>query len=203
MRVLIVAVAAVTLAACFNEPETRLETTYQNRVDIAQFEHEVPTSPATGLPNGDSLASIEGFLTHVDAGYGDVIVVTGGEAGVRHLVAERIARNYPALRAYADPNDAGAAAAPLRLVLERAVATPPPCGDWSQPAGSDFHNRMRVNFGCSNTAALGMMVADPRHLVEGKGDGPADSQAGARAVDAYRTGALVLEPQRATVLTTR
>ena len=42
--------------------------------------------------------------------------------------------------------------------------------------------------GCSNTANLGLMVADPLDLKEGRTMGPADGEFGALRIQRYREG---------------
>jgi pilus assembly protein CpaD len=64
--------------------------------------------------------------------------------------------------------------------------TPPPCPDWRKPATTDFNNQEGANFGCATETNLGLMVANPRDLVNGKTLGPADAEATAKAVQNYR-----------------
>lgn len=80
----------------------------------------------------------------------------------------------------------------------RYVVTPPACPDWSKPAGGDPANTTGSNFGCASTANLGMMVADPAHLVRGAAMGPGDGEALSKAMQDYRRGT----PEKAAPVTT-
>jgi len=76
----------------------------------------------------------------------------------------------------------------VEIVLERYVVTPPACPDWSRETGVDYANGPHTNFGCATTANLGLMIANPRDLVEGRRLGPADGIHQANGVVRYREG---------------
>lgn len=46
--------------------------------------------------------------------------------------------------------------------------------------------RPQYNYNCSNTAALGMMVANPLDLERGRNEGPADGERAAKVIELYR-----------------
>jgi pilus assembly protein CpaD len=73
------------------------------------------------------------------------------------------------------------------LILERYLVTLPACPDWSRQSGTDFANLPHSNHGCATASNLGLMVAEPRDLVRGRGIGPADGTHQAEAVVRYRT----------------
>jgi pilus biogenesis lipoprotein CpaD len=79
----------------------------------------------------------------------------------------------------------------VEVVLERYVVTLPPCPDWSRQSGTDFANLPHSNFGCATQTNLGLMVAQPRDLVRGRGLGPADGVHQAEGIVRYRTGKVV------------
>ena len=62
----------------------------------------------------------------------------------------------------------------------------PDC-DQPQPLSPDVPDFNQA-FGCSNANNLGVMVANPRDLVEGRTLEPADGEANARSVQRYRLG---------------
>ncbi len=76
----------------------------------------------------------------------------------------------------------------VRVTVERYIVTPPACPDWSKPVGEDSQNTPPPNFGCANTANLGMMVANPRDLVHGRSPGTSDGAAVSAAIKRYRDG---------------
>ena len=79
----------------------------------------------------------------------------------------------------------------VELVLERYLVTLPPCPDWSRQSGTDFANLPHSNFGCATETNLGLMVAEPRDLVRGRGLAPADGVQQAEGIVRYRTGKVV------------
>jgi type IV pilus biogenesis protein CpaD/CtpE len=46
--------------------------------------------------------------------------------------------------------------------------------------------RPEYNYGCSTTAALGMMVANPLDLERGRNEGAADGERAAKVIELYR-----------------
>jgi pilus assembly protein CpaD len=79
----------------------------------------------------------------------------------------------------------------VELVLERYLVTLPPCPDWSRQSGTDFANLPHSNFGCATQTNLGLMVAEPRDLVRGRGLAPADGVHQAEGIVRYRAGKVV------------
>jgi pilus assembly protein CpaD len=77
------------------------------------------------------------------------------------------------------------------LVLERYLVTLPPCPDWSRQSGTDFSNLPHSNFGCATQTNLGLMVAEPRDLLHGRGLAPADGVHQAEGIVRYRTGKVI------------
>lgn len=73
------------------------------------------------------------------------------------------------------------------LILERYLVTLPACPDWSRRSGTDFANLPHSNQGCATESNLGLMIAEPRDLVRGRGLGPADGTHQAEAIVRYRT----------------
>ena len=78
----------------------------------------------------------------------------------------------------------------VEIVLERYVVTPPACPDWSRKTGVDYANGPHSNFGCATAANLGLMIDNPRDLVEGRRLGPADGIHQAEGIVRYREGEL-------------
>ncbi len=70
----------------------------------------------------------------------------------------------------------------IAVSVTRAVVVVPDCSA-PQPEQA---MRPAYNFNCSNTAALGMMVAKPLDLKRGRSEGAADGEAAARVIQLYR-----------------
>ncbi len=83
----------------------------------------------------------------------------------------------------------------IAVTVSRAMVILPDCNT-PQP---EFAMRPRVNFSCSNAAALGMMIADPLDLERGQVLGPSDGEAATGSIQRYRAGktrALKIESSR-------
>ena len=70
----------------------------------------------------------------------------------------------------------------IAVSVTRAVVILPDCSA-PQPA---FATRPTYSYSCSNTAALGMMIANPLDLERGRAEGPADGEPAARVIQLYR-----------------
>ena len=70
----------------------------------------------------------------------------------------------------------------IAVSVTRAVVIVPDCGA-PQPERA---MRPGYNFNCSNTAALGMMVARPLDLERGRNEGAADGETSAKVIELYR-----------------
>ncbi len=71
----------------------------------------------------------------------------------------------------------------IAVSVTRAVVILPDCSA-PQPA---FATRPTYSYSGSNTAALGMMIANPLDLERGRAEGPADGEPAARVIQLYRT----------------
>lgn len=182
------------LAACTQQHAqwSGVEPAKRNSVELLRLPHDVAfASDMTTLTPGET-ARLDTFLAQAAIGSADRIALdlpTDAEGRVSSAAESR----GRALRAHlrkagykvaATPVTHGAtpAANAVRVVVERAVVTPPPCPDWRQVAWPNYQNAPSSNFGCANVTALGQMVADPRDLVEGKAFEPSDGETAAKAV---------------------
>src|SRR5215470_16425647 len=74
------------------------------------------------------------------------------------------------------------------VVFAQTVAVlPPDCPGYNQPITLDFEWRPNTRFGCANAVNLGLMVANPSDLAQGRPVGPADAEPNALAIARYRT----------------
>lgn len=78
--------------------------------------------------------------------------------------------------------------APLILSFSQYVATPSPCGNWSEDYAFNPGNTRSPNFGCATQNNLAVMVADPGDLVAPRGMTPADAQRRDVVLERYRQG---------------
>lgn len=145
----------------------------RNTIQMVRLPYEVTAEQ----DNTDSLSSvtinnINNFLTSVDAGYGDVLMLDGPGASKDRVAA--IARLIKA-RGLVIGGTGAFGQAPkdgnVMLYVERYLVTPPTCNYWPHETSVNARNNDSVFHGCSTTINLGLMVADPRDLVSGRSSG--------------------------------
>ena len=74
------------------------------------------------------------------------------------------------------------------VVFAQTVAVlPPDCPGYNQPITLDYEWRPNTRLGCANAVNLGLMVANPSDLAQGRPVSPADGEAMALGVQRYRT----------------
>jgi len=74
------------------------------------------------------------------------------------------------------------------VVFAQTVAVlPPDCPGYNTPITLDYEWRPMTRLGCANAVNLGLMVANPNDLAQGRPISPADGEAMALGVQRYRT----------------
>ena len=74
------------------------------------------------------------------------------------------------------------------VVFAQTVAVlPPDCPGYNQPISLDYEWRPNTRFGCANAVNLGLMVANPNDLAQGRPLAAADAEPMAAGVARYRT----------------
>jgi pilus assembly protein CpaD len=75
------------------------------------------------------------------------------------------------------------------VVFAQTVAVlPPDCPGYNTPITLDYEWRPATRLGCANAVNLGLMVANPGDLAQGRPVGPADGEAMSLGVQRYRQG---------------
>ena len=190
----IVSVAAMCLGLSACLPPKAMwsdnDTVKRNVVALHHITHDLKfAGDATGLTDAQ-VAELDRFLANSMVGYGDEFSI---ETPSNDVSADRrvalssylkgrglVVSSVPV--AYGGPLPADS----VRLILNRYAVTPPPCPDWRKPATTDFNNQTSSNFGCATETNLGLMVANPRDLANGRNLGPADAENAAKSVENYR-----------------
>lgn len=163
----------------------------ENRVEPVRLQHDVRFASGAQLSPAE-MAQLEGFIARHDIGYGDRVYVLTNPKAANDSENQR---SNTVLK-YMSAHGVKAAVLPsveaepglVRIVVNRYVVVPPNCPDWSKPTNADYSNTPMSNLGCSNTANLGLMVADPRELIQGRTAGSADGEGSVLAIQRYRTG---------------
>jgi pilus assembly protein CpaD len=185
MRSIAIAAILIALAGCkATADRTATEFVKTNKVDFLRFEHDVVYRNASPSPSRMEAERLAVFLQDIRIDPSDAILVTGGAPEQRKALRVQFVRRGLVSQ------ETGVNGAPgrVRVAVERYVVTPPSCPDWSKPVGEDFQNTPQANFGCANTANLGMMVANPRDLIRGRSPGSSDGAAVSAAIRRYRDG---------------
>ena len=167
MKTVIAAALLLSLSAC--APDwSPVEAPKANQVRYVEFRHQLADTGA-----------LEEFLARIDAGYGDRVTIVA-EPWRAEPVAARLRRLglAPVIRNGDKPE----------LIVGRHIVTPPACPDWTSQPQADWTNRPPSQFGCATAANLGLMVADPGDLVQGRPAPLWDGDAATLAVQRYRTG---------------
>ncbi|RMF11602.1 MAG: hypothetical protein D6763_02640 [Alphaproteobacteria bacterium] len=190
--------AAAGLSACMPQQSQWAgnETAMRNTVDLVRVAHDVAFEDEEKAVSDTQATRLAAFLRETGLDYGDRLFVDipedrDGRANpidqdrAKAVIAHLGRLGYDV---YAKPLPYGAVPPEntVRIVVERYVVTPPKCPDWRQPAYPNFENAPSSNWGCANVTALGLMVANPRDLVEGREYRPTDGGNAAAAVRRYR-----------------
>jgi len=76
----------------------------------------------------------------------------------------------------------------VEIIIEKYLLIPPSCSNFSENIGSAIQSPRSSNFGCALEASFGMMVANPRDLIQGRPTGAYEGSRLADAIDRYRQG---------------
>ncbi len=160
------------------------------RVTPTEMVHHV-RFPAGGADlHGTEMAALDDFLRRVRPGRADRVEVVADPTPLARRRAEAVtgylARAGVPPRLAVDRTRPSSATVAVRV--RRHVVTLPACPDWSDEAGNTHSNSVTSNWGCATASNLGLMVADPRDLMEGREMGPADGGYVAAGIARYRAG---------------
>ena len=187
-------------------PEVAYDYRDRHPIVLAEASHTIDLFPSLtrGRLDSENELRIREFLARYRSfGQGQITVLapTGGRdsramrAGLdevrRALVAAGVGRAlYIGTYPVADPN----LAAPIRLSFMGIKAkVKGPCGEWPDDLASGtslngWQNSTYWNFGCSNQSTLAAQIADPRDLVQPRGETPGDVETRMRAIQKVRSG---------------
>lgn len=173
-----------------------------------QFAHPVVFAPGSAALLPDQGQALTTFLNSARVGEKDRLAlvarpaaaVSGLPAGQAHryqALAGNRARTVAAqlaargLKVAPTPQWLPLAAAPREgvvLVVERIVAVPLGCPDWTRPSAGNYENALTSNYGCAVSGNLARMIANPDDLQVSRPLGPASGEVMGRAVGRYLDG---------------
>jgi pilus biogenesis lipoprotein CpaD len=151
---------------------------------------------AVGFPSqgasvtAPELSALYGFLAGHGVGPSDTLIIERGSGTLDLARAEALQANLQTAGLHpAMVTDAALGAGVARVVVERYVAIPPDCPNWSAAPAPNFQNYDQRNFGCADSRNLAAMVADPKDLAMGASAlAPQVGPPVTRPVLTYRTG---------------
>jgi pilus assembly protein CpaD len=165
------------------------------RVSHVTSAFTVGYAPGAATPDAKETAALNAFLAQAEASIGDTVVIARPESahGATSVIEDkRAARMVTALtRQGLKPRVTAAATVAegeMTLTLDRYIALPPDCPNWSKAPGNDFANTLHSDFGCSTATNLAAMVDRPRDLIEGREMAGAVGDPALAAMHRYRGG---------------
>ena len=184
-RVAALTLMTLALTACSHQDEwSGSETEKRNAVEMVRLTHAVKLATDETRLAPAAAAGIVEFLKGVNFGYGDRLVLdAGADAAAGAAVTQYLTAAGYTVAPSLIPLGAGSDA--VRIAVERYVVTLPSCPDWRQKAWPNYENAPSSNFGCANATALGLMVANPRDLIEGDDFAGPDGTQAATAIERY------------------
>jgi len=202
-------VAAVTLAGCQTYADRPWYDPFNMQVDMKPRDDKrvqvVPSETAFALQFENAGATISAaehraataFLQRRALADTDDVFVDFGVFVDSSSVANQRRRHIADLAAAAgiDPgrvrvrsNIAGIAENEVNLTIRHYLVTLPGCPDFTSRAGRTFDNRPHSNWGCATASNFGRMVAEPRDILEGRGETLADGEAIVLGIQRFRAG---------------
>lgn len=191
---------ALIAAGCYADTGgwTNTASPKANKLKLVRLAHDVPFAGTESRFAGRATGSLDNFLARQDIGYGDRIYVVASKARGRSRAlnehrTEAVHRHLLRLGLEPDVLDGAEWAAQpegdaVRILVHRYIVVPPNCPDWRKPAHEDPSNTASSNLGCASAVNFGLMVADPRHLMEGDALAPMEGERAAASVKRYREG---------------
>jgi pilus assembly protein CpaD len=163
----------------------------QIHVDHVRVQYAAAFAPGSADLLPAEAARLDSFLDQSDVQPGDSVFLAASPKDP--LASKRAGRLAGALARRglgampAAPPASGVSVNHVLVMVDRYVALPPACPNWSDPSWGDHSNEPNSNFGCATYTDLSLMVANPRDLMTGRAMGPADDAPAADAVTRYRT----------------
>jgi pilus assembly protein CpaD len=167
----------------------------QPRVEQIPVRHVVQFLPGADIMTATDRVALASFLAGNGIGRGAQVAVATVNPGpdstrvAARLEAVSSTLNRMGVATVSQPPtmDAGAAQSDAVLVVAYKLAVlPQECPGYTTPVMLDEANRPVFSWGCSTAANLGLMVEDPRDLLDGRDLAPADGEAARQAIQRYR-----------------
>jgi pilus assembly protein CpaD len=204
--VLPLAVSALLAACSDTEDAKRAALDWvnpdQRPVPVAEAQdlrHDVRFAPGSALLTDSEKLDLLTFFAGTGVDRNDVIVVgrPADGPGINQPRAEAVqsllrGNGIPATIVVQPRTDGAAVDGEtvdrLAVTVRRYRVVLPGCPNWTGDPLTVFDNRPHGNWGCSTAVNLGMMVANPADLVQGRPLGNANAELLSRSITLYRKG---------------
>ncbi|MEM7223251.1 MAG: CpaD family pilus assembly lipoprotein [Pseudomonadota bacterium] len=196
--------SALVLAGCSSDQSTeeylaevaarwqQIDAPPVNTVETVTFEHVVDFPSISTQPDDPERRRLHDFVVVSNLTAADTIILEGArndsgtysnrtEGQIAVLRDELADLGLPSFTAAPTAVSRTRAQDQVVIVVTRSVAVIPDCD-----AQHDIGDRPDYALGCTNNAALGLMVADPRDLNKGRSLDPADGEKASLALQRYR-----------------
>ena len=189
----LLAAASLALGACAHLPQRNMapDRLPENKVEAANFSHPIRFSDSGGTLSASEAAALDAFLASQGVAYGDELVLdfnpqdADWQAKMAAVNGHLKTRGLWVWSASATGTVADAASASLEV--NRYSVVVPDCyalSRQSYPKGQTFS---WPAFGCTTVQNLGVMVASPQDLIQGKPDAGPLAHFATRAIQLYRS----------------
>lgn len=192
LRLSVLLAAGIALGACADIPDLREFSEYaphKNRqplVNRVSISHPVGFSGESVILSKEAQDGLDAFVRRAQVDRNDRIQVMAApedESRGQRVLAYLQLRRIPATLTITP-----AASGRVRVFVERFQVTLPGCPDWTDVSRVTFSNRPSSNFGCATATNLGLQIANPRDLVEGRDPGNASGAALVLGIQRYQAG---------------
>lgn len=158
------------------------------RVDISHSRYPISFAPSAAALGPAETAKLSRFVALGGIQPDDRLIIEAGNSdalAVKRRNAVVAALRRQGVGVSVDPASVpGLAPDRIVVAIERAVVTLPDCPNWSKPP-IDYSAQVSSNFGCATATNLGLMVADPRDLVQGRRTLPGGTTTTVGAIQTY------------------
>lgn len=168
--------AAITLiatGACVPKAaqHSGFDTPKRNEVEMVRLTHQVRFDGLGEISDAEA-GRINNFLNRIEYSYGDIVSLdTGSNTSAdsqSQSVNAYLSRSGIWLASTAPVSGPAPAPGTAYLVVDKYVVTAPDCMNWTEDQSSNWANAPMPSFGCSSQTLLGLMVANPRDLIQGQ-----------------------------------